>query len=330
MADKDLAAALKQAKTKKMFFAIVPKGTDGKLIIAKKKIPAKDIAEAKKEIGGSAPVTGKCFQDNGTMVFLVAKPAAPMLAAVVKKIAKRDGGLSIDPEFRVAGDADADEPEDTGAAAPAATAPQADAPAAAPAAPGQAPAPAARGQSNVLGIQKALQKLGFGPANLDGVMGPPTQAAIKQFQQANGLPADGALNPQTQVALAKALRGGSPAAAGANGAATNGTAAPVRKTFNFGPWLAAKQNGINQSKTLAMKVVATKHELAKDVLGEINSIVGFIKKLPDNPSPDQIDKISASIQQHEGIDVAEDAPDHFAGNVDISQPLLDALQGLKA
>ena len=307
MADKDLAAALKQAKTKKMFFAIVPKGTDGKLIVAKKKIPAKDIAEAKKEIGGGAPVTGKCFQDNGTMVFLVAKPAAPMLAAVVKKIAKRDGGLSIDPEFRVAGDADADEPDDTGAAAP-----------------------AARSQPQVLGLQKALQKLGFGPANPDGVMGPPTQAAIKQFQQANGLAADGVLNPMTQVALAKALRGGSPAAAGANGAATNGTAAPVRKTFNFGPWLAAKQNGINQSKTLAMKVVATKHELAKDVLGEINSIVGFIKKLPDNPSPDQIDKIAASIQQHEGIDVAEDAPDHFAGKVDISQPLLDALQGLKA
>ena len=41
MADAELTAALKQAKSKKMFFAFVPKGTDGKLIISKAKIPAK-------------------------------------------------------------------------------------------------------------------------------------------------------------------------------------------------------------------------------------------------------------------------------------------------
>jgi hypothetical protein len=132
------------------------------------------------------------------------------------------------------------------------------------------------------------------------------------------------------VCAMEEVEDGAAAAAGVNGSVADASAAPEVGAVDFGPWLAAKQNGINQSKTLAMKVAATKHELAKDVLGEINSIVGFIKKLPDNPSPDQIDKISASIQQHEGIDVAEDAPEHFAGNVDISQPLLDALQGLKA
>jgi hypothetical protein len=65
----------------------------------------------------------------------------------------------------------------------------------------------------VLGIQKALQKLGFDPGPLDGVMGPPTQEAVKQFQQAIGLPADGLLGPKTQAALAKALQGGMAAAA---------------------------------------------------------------------------------------------------------------------
>src|SRR5205823_1599212 len=152
------------------------------------------------------PVTGKCFGEGSTMVFQVAKPPAAALASVLKKIAKRDSGLTIDPEFRLAADADAEELEDTGAGAAVAAAP-----AAAPAAPAAA-VPAAPGQPNVLGIQKALQKLGFDPGQLDGVMGPPTQAAVKKFQQASGLPADGVVDAKTQAALAKALQGGTAAA----------------------------------------------------------------------------------------------------------------------
>jgi hypothetical protein len=208
MPDADLLVALKQAKLKKMFFAFVHKGADGKLLVAKKKILPKEIAEAKKEMGGGTPVTGKCFGEGGTMVFQVAKPATSALASVVKKVAKRETGLTIDPEFRLAADADAEEPEDNGAPA-AGTA----APAAAPAPPRQAAAPAAPGQANVLGIQKALQKLGFDPGSLDGVMGPPTQAAVKKFQQANGLPVDGVVDSRTQAALARALQGGTAAGA---------------------------------------------------------------------------------------------------------------------
>jgi hypothetical protein len=44
-----------------MFFALVAKGADGKLMVAKREIPPKVIADAKKAIGGSTPVTGKCF-----------------------------------------------------------------------------------------------------------------------------------------------------------------------------------------------------------------------------------------------------------------------------
>src|SRR5262249_33444280 len=158
-------------------------------------------AEARKEIGGSAPVTGKCFAEDGTMVFLVAKPAVPTLAAAVKKVAKRETGLSLDPEFRVASDADADEVGDTAVGQAEATTPPT-----APAGPdaGATPAPS---QVNVLGLQKALQKLGFYAGALDAVMGPPTQDAVKRFQTANGLPADGIVNPITQAALANALKG---------------------------------------------------------------------------------------------------------------------------
>ena len=59
--DPELALALKAAKGKKMYFAFIPKGAgDGKLIVSKKKIPPKLIAEARKEIGGGTPVTGRC------------------------------------------------------------------------------------------------------------------------------------------------------------------------------------------------------------------------------------------------------------------------------
>jgi hypothetical protein len=99
--------------------------------------------------------------------------------------------------------------------------------------------------------------------------------------------------------------------------------------LDYGDWRAAKQNGINVAKALAVKVAATKHALAGGVLKEINSIIGFVNKLPDNPSSEDIDKITASIQQHEAIADAEDAPDHVAGKVDIKSPLLKALEGLR-
>jgi hypothetical protein len=119
MPDEELRVGLKQAKQKKMFFAFVPKGTDGKLIVSKRKIPPKDIADAKKEIGGSAAVLGKCFGEEGAMVFEVAKAVAPTLTAAVKKVAKRETGLTLQPEFRVVSEADLETAEETEVVAPA-------------------------------------------------------------------------------------------------------------------------------------------------------------------------------------------------------------------
>src|SRR6516225_9719395 len=99
MADANLAAGLKQAKSKKMFFAFVGKGTDGKLMVARTKISPKDIAAAKKETGGSMAVTGRCFGDgSSSLVFLVAKPPAATLGAALKKVAQRDAGATIAPD----------------------------------------------------------------------------------------------------------------------------------------------------------------------------------------------------------------------------------------
>jgi peptidoglycan hydrolase-like protein with peptidoglycan-binding domain len=321
MADADLTAALKQAKSKKMFFAFVPKGADGKLIVSKTKIPPKLIAETKKEIGGGTAITGKCFGDSGAMVFQVVKAASPALAAAIKKVAKRDTGLTIDADVQLAGDADAEE-EETTAAAPASSAAGATAAQASP-------------QANVTGIQKALQKLGFDPGKIDGILGPHTQAAIKQFQQANGLAADGIAGPKTQAALAKALQGGTatppPPPSGAapeSATASTADAQPAKKVaapLNYGPWQAARQKAINDLKALAAKVAATKHGTAAGVVKEIQSI---ISRLPANPSPNELDKLEDFVRNDETLTAAEEVPSHFH-DLDVREPLLNALETLK-
>jgi hypothetical protein len=320
------------AKSKKMFFVFIPKGSDGTLLVSKKKIPTKEIAEAKKAIGGGTPITGKCFGPIANMVFQVAKPAPPTLAPAIKKVAKRDTGLMVVPAVQLAADADAEEPEEKVAAAAGAgaAAPPAGAAAAAPAAP---PAPA--GQAKVMGIQKALQKLGYDPGTLDGIDGPHTQAAVKKFQQDHGLAVDGIAGPQTQAALAKALQGAAAAGGGAKPAAAqpppkapavDAQAAAIPKPkFNLAPWQSARQKAITDLKSLAAKVVGTKHGSAPDVLKEINFI---ITKLPASPSPNEVDKLAEFIRTDDTIAAAHEVPKHFH-DLNIRDPLLKALEAMK-
>ncbi len=46
-------------------------------------------------------------------------------------------------------------------------------------------------------LQKDLSYLGFSPGNIDGIFGPQTMAAVKQFQSHHGLPDDGLVGKQT-------------------------------------------------------------------------------------------------------------------------------------
>lgn len=60
-----------------------------------------------------------------------------------------------------------------------------------------APAMHAQSSDEIRGAQEALKTKGFDPGPADGVDGPKTKAAIKDFQKSQHLNADGRLGPQT-------------------------------------------------------------------------------------------------------------------------------------
>jgi hypothetical protein len=55
--------------------------------------------------------------------------------------------------------------------------------------------------ADVAAAQAALLDKGYNPGGVDGVFGPNTEAAVKAFQSANGLEADGIVGPKTWAAL---------------------------------------------------------------------------------------------------------------------------------
>jgi Putative peptidoglycan binding domain/CHAP domain len=57
---------------------------------------------------------------------------------------------------------------------------------------------------DVLQVQRRLARLGFEPGPLDGEYGPATERAVRAFQAAAGIDADGVVGPQTRAALAAA------------------------------------------------------------------------------------------------------------------------------
>ncbi len=63
------------------------------------------------------------------------------------------------------------------------------------------------GTSTVKNLQQTLDNKGFSPGPIDGIWGPKTQGAIRDFQQANGLPATGKLTSDTLAQLGVEVEG---------------------------------------------------------------------------------------------------------------------------
>ncbi|MGV3621824.1 MAG: peptidoglycan-binding protein [Archangium sp.] len=55
--------------------------------------------------------------------------------------------------------------------------------------------------SAVEDLQRKLKEAGFDPGEIDGKMGPKTEAAVRAYQQAKGLQVDGIVGPETRASL---------------------------------------------------------------------------------------------------------------------------------
>ena len=103
--DQELVEGLKAAKSKRCYFALVVKGgADGALVVSKTKIPPAAIAAAKKKSGGSAVVQGMVRYEDGIYVFETAKDPPATMDRLVKTIAKRDAGMTINVNCRKGSD----------------------------------------------------------------------------------------------------------------------------------------------------------------------------------------------------------------------------------
>lgn len=81
-----------------------------------------------------------------------------------------------------------------------------------------AKAAGAGGQERVRQVQEALKDKGMDPGPVDGIMGPKTQAALREFQKQEGMEETGRLDAETMSKLGVASAGaGSPPAASPRG-----------------------------------------------------------------------------------------------------------------
>lgn len=105
--DQKLAAELKRAKSASpsspSHFAMLVKGSAGKLLVGKKPPTSKEIKEAKEEVGGGTLVQGVCYGEEGGLIFVTDSAPGGSWKKVAATCAKQDAGLTLKIEFRQKG-----------------------------------------------------------------------------------------------------------------------------------------------------------------------------------------------------------------------------------
>ena len=89
----------------------------------------------------------------------------------------------------------------------------------------------ASGDEKVKAAQQALKDKGHDPGTVDGRMGPKTQAALRDFQKAQGMESTGDLDPKTTQALGMDIGTMSSARA----SSTGGSASPPTESPSNAP-----------------------------------------------------------------------------------------------
>jgi Putative peptidoglycan binding domain len=84
--------------------------------------------------------------------------------------------------------------------------------------------------SAVVSLQDALASVGVFTGSSTGYFGPVTAAAVRQFQNVNGIVATGSVGPETAQALYQACTGGSTYSAAGNGSGSGAGVAPVDRS----------------------------------------------------------------------------------------------------
>jgi hypothetical protein len=112
--DPQLKSALKAAKNATAEapyrFALVVKGEAGILMVEKKKVAAKRINDARHEIDAGPGLRGRCFGDDGVLVFESLKPWSSSASNMVKRLTKPLVSATLD--FRLGAEDEEPEAED--------------------------------------------------------------------------------------------------------------------------------------------------------------------------------------------------------------------------
>ena len=89
--------------TKPMFFAYVPKGAMGKLIVRINKSERNTAATAaKKDIGGGSPWFGTCLGPLSAKIFKFDKqPDVDKMGASIRRVVKKDTSLNVVPDIQL-------------------------------------------------------------------------------------------------------------------------------------------------------------------------------------------------------------------------------------